>query len=285
MEIPVVYEDDHLLVVNKPPGLVCHPTKPDGRSSLVEQLRLRVRGLDTPRLVNRLDRETSGLVLVAKGREAASELGRLWESRDVEKEYWAIVHGHPQEDRGRIDAPLGPALDSPVAVQDTVRPDGVPARTEYEVLCRFVRSVPLVPDPRWWPAEAGVAGSRTVGAELPMSDPCPFSLVRLWPRTGRKHQLRIHLAHWGHPVVGDKLYGGDPGLYLAFVQGRLTAEDQVRLILPAQALHAGGLRFGWRGRLWEFRAEPFPAFLEFLREAGVDPSVWKRSGEKAVGGG
>jgi len=270
--LPVLYEDADLLVVNKPPGLVCHPTKPDGRSSLVEQLRLRAGPSSAPHLVNRLDRETSGLVLVAKRRETASELGKLMENRRVEKEYLAIVHGHPQETRGRIEAPLGPDPDSPVAVKDRVVAGGAPACTDYEVLVRFVRPVPRRPDPRWWGDENATEPDPAARDEEAPPAPQPFALVRLWPRTGRKHQLRIHLAHLGHPVVGDKLYGGDPLLYLAFAQDRLTAADRARLILPAQALHAAALRFEWRGRLWEFRAEPFPVFVEFLREAGVDLS-------------
>ncbi len=148
--LEILYEDEDLLVVNKPPGLVCHPTKPDGRSSLIACLRAHLGPGATPSMVNRLDRETSGLVLVAKTRAAASELGRLTEQRAVEKAYLGIVHGHPAQDQGRIEAPLGRDPDALVAIQDTVRPDGAPAITEFHVLCRFVRPVPDRPDPRWW---------------------------------------------------------------------------------------------------------------------------------------
>jgi 23S rRNA pseudouridine1911/1915/1917 synthase len=283
--LPVVYEDDELLVVNKPPGLVCHPTKPDGRSSLVEQLRLRGGPEATPHLVNRLDRETSGLVLVAKRRETASELGKLMEGRAVQKVYLAIVHGHVRDDRGRIEAPLGPDPESPVTIKDRVVATGVPAVTDYEVLCRFERPIPLRPNPGWWEDEAAASPVGERAGTIPMSEPRPFSLVRLWPGTGRKHQLRIHLAHLGHPVVGDKLYGGDPGLYLAFVEGRLTPEDRVRLILPAQALHAAGLSFWWRERRWVFAARPFPMFVEFLRGGGVDEAVLGEEGWGPDGAG
>jgi 23S rRNA pseudouridine1911/1915/1917 synthase len=96
----------------------------------------------------------------------------------------------------------------------------------------------------------------------------PFSLLRLLPRTGRKHQIRIHLSHIGHPIVGDKIYGGDVDLYLALVEGRLTDEQRARLILPNHALHASALRFEWRGRAVEFRCEPEKWFTEFLATAG-----------------
>jgi 23S rRNA pseudouridine1911/1915/1917 synthase len=103
----IVPEDADLLVINKPAGLACHPTKSDGHSSLVCRVRAYLGPDVTPRLVNRLDRETSGVVLVVKTPEAARELGRVFESRSVAKEYLALVHGHVAGERGLIDARLG----------------------------------------------------------------------------------------------------------------------------------------------------------------------------------
>src|SRR5215468_319526 len=103
----IIHEDDELLVINKPAGLVCHPTKTDEYSSLISRVRLYLGKDATAHLVNRLDRETSGVTLVAKRDDTARELRRLWENRSVEKEYLAIVHGHFRDDKGLIDAPLG----------------------------------------------------------------------------------------------------------------------------------------------------------------------------------
>ncbi len=234
----IIHEDDELLVINKPADLVCHPTKGDEYSSLISRVRLHLGPDAKPHLVNRLDRETSGVTLVAKTAAVAGELGKLWETRVVQKEYIAIVHGLVREEHGLIEAPLGKDESSIVAIKDCVRADGAASQTEYWVERRFVRR----------------EGS--------------FSLLRILPRTGRKHQIRIHLAHIGHPIVGDKIYGGDVDLYLALVEGRLTETQRAKLILPNHALHASALRFEWRGRAVEFRCEPGRWFAEFLTTDG-----------------
>ncbi len=191
-------------------------------------------------MINRLDRETSGVVLIAKNPQAAGELGKILASRAIAKEYLAIVHGHVAAEEGTIDAPLGRDEQSHVVIKDCVRPDGAPAQTDFFVERRFSR-----------PATNN-------------SQPSTFSLLRLIPHTGRKHQIRIHLAHLGHPIVGDKLYGGDEDCYLAFVQYRLTDAQRAVLILENHALHARAISFSWRGRQVEFSCPPEPWFTDFL---------------------
>ncbi len=237
MMLNILHEDADLLAVNKPAGLVCHPTKGDATSSLIGRLRLYLGEGGKAHLINRLDRETSGVMLVAKNAEAAGELGKIWESRGARKEYLAIVHGTMRPEPGVIDLALGKDEASEVAIKDCARPDGARAETEFLVERHFQR------------------------------DQRAFSLVRLWPRTGRKHQLRIHLAAIGHAIVGDKLYGADEKAYLAFVKGELTERQREELMLANHALHAERLCLTWRGEERMFAAPPEAAFQEFCRSA------------------
>ena len=184
--------------------------------------------------MNRLDRETSGLVVVAKSARVAGELGKLFASNAVTKIYWAIVHGHVEPDSFTIDAPLGKDDASAVAIKDCVRADGAPARTGVTVRTRFERDGAL------------------------------FTWVEVKPETGRKHQIRIHLAHGGHPIVGDKIYGDDEQRYLRFVMRALTRADEAALLVANHLLHAQRLEAEWRGRSWRFAAEPDPVFKAML---------------------
>ena len=318
--LAVIHEDADLLVVQKPAGLVCHPTKNGELSSLIGRARLHLSRegreagdedlakegpsppsrssrknpqletqnskLTTCHLVNRLDRETSGVVLIAKNSQTAGELGKILESRAVEKEYLAIIHGHVAVESGTINAPLGKDEHSRVAIKDCVRPDGAPAQTDFIVERRFEKMISRES------GEVGEEISAKNKCSLPSRSsrdiselkthnsqskiqPQPFSLLRLLPRTGRKHQIRIHLAHLGHPVVGDKIYGGDEDCYLAFVQDRLSEAQRARLIFENHALHALAIRFSWRDRQWEFSCPPEPWFTEFLSREDREVHVAK----------
>jgi 23S rRNA pseudouridine1911/1915/1917 synthase len=178
--------------------------------------------------VNRLDRETSGLVLVAKTSPAARRFGLLMQQCRLRKEYLAIVWGWPQWDTKVVDAPLdrqGKHQQSAIWLKQMIHPAGAPAQTELRVEQRFV--MPGAPPSR-----------ASLGRALPTDK---FSLVRAIPRTGRTHQIRVHLASVGHPIVGDKIYGPDEQLYLLFIETGWTPQLQQQLLLPRHALHSAKL--------------------------------------------
>ena len=204
----VVFEDEDVLVVDKPGGMVCHSAQRAEYGSLAEWLR--EHGVETPRMINRLDRETSGLVVVAKNERAAKTLGKAVLRREIEKQYVAICWGDFKEERGVIDQPIGVSRTSVVYTKRVVDgAAGKPSVTEFAV-------------------EERLRG---------------FTVVRLTPRTGRAHQLRVHLAWLGHPIVGDKIYGPDESWYLRFIEKGVTDEMLEHLLLPRHALHAGHTAF------------------------------------------
>ncbi|MFQ5503779.1 MAG: RluA family pseudouridine synthase [Planctomycetota bacterium] len=214
-ELCIHHEDPLLLVVDKAPGMVVHPSAGRRGGTLINLLHARYRNLDepakdiVPKLCHRLDRETSGLILVAKDEQAHSFIRKQFEDHSVMKSYLAIVEGEMQLAEGWVDLPLGKARNSPIRVKVEPRRDGLPALTHYEVL------------------------ERRRG----------MTLVECFPRTGRQHQLRVHLAAIGHPVVGDKLYGPEERYFLDDVKGCLGESSLERLRLPRHALHSHGLSF------------------------------------------
>jgi 23S rRNA pseudouridine1911/1915/1917 synthase len=252
----VISEDDELLVVDKPAGLVCHSASRDGQPSLATWLR--ERGIGTPRMVNRLDRETSGLVVVAKTERAAKSLGKQALHRGIEKEYLAICWGEFEQENGIVDRPIGLTKDSAVYTKRVVdEAFGKPCVTEFTVERRF--------------GGGGTAAERrdhNDAVAAPLSRGAGFTVVRLRPRTGRAHQLRVHMVWLGHPIVGDKVYGPDETLYLQFIKGGVTEEMLRQLLLPRHALHAERVAFRHprTGLFCEFRAE-LPADMQtFINE-------------------
>ncbi len=227
----IIDETDEYVVVDKPPFLLVHPTKPSGAPTLWKQLRellaFEIANGGQVSIVNRLDRETSGLILVAKTSAAARRFGLLMQRHGLRKEYLAIVCGWPEWDAKIVDAPLdrrGKHEKSEIWLKQMIHPAGAPAQTELRVERRFIRSAG-----RARPPGAPVGNAREVDR---------FSLIRAFPRTGRTHQIRVHLASIGHPIAGDKIYGPDEQLYLRFIRTGWTPELEQRLLLPRHALHS-----------------------------------------------
>lgn len=237
----ILYEDNSLLAIRKPANLPVHPSGRYFRNTLLLQL-LESRGEDldsTPlRIVHRLDRETSGVILFGKSREAAAGLAGQFENREVAKRYLAIVHGVPSADRFLVDGRIGRDSASPVRKAMTVIESGRPARTGVHVLRR--------------------------GPE--------HSLIVARPYTGRLHQIRVHLRHAGHPIVGDKVYGRDPSLFVRFVSGGLSHEDRRKLFWKRQALHAWRIRLRHpeSGRIITLEAPVGKAWIGAARRLGLD---------------
>jgi 23S rRNA pseudouridine1911/1915/1917 synthase len=249
----IVDETDEYLVVDKPPFLLIHPTKPNGAPTLWKELRellaFEIASGGQVSIVNRLDRETSGLVLVAKTSAAARRFGLLMQRQHVKKEYLAIVSGWPEWERYFVDAPMdrqGKHQESAIWLKQMIHPSGAPAQTEFLVERRFVRSI-VTPSPLasrlplcGQGEHEGEGQGKVHGKKSPYGEE-KFTVVRAIPRTGRTHQIRVHLSAIGHPIVGDKIYGPDEQLYLRFVDAGWTPELEQRLLLPRHALHSAKL--------------------------------------------
>jgi 23S rRNA pseudouridine1911/1915/1917 synthase len=240
LDFKIIDETPDYAVIDKPPFLLIHPTKPDGPRTLWQELRelfaFEIAAGGQVSIVNRLDRETSGLVLVAKRPDVARRFGALMQQRRLKKEYLAIVCGWPEWEHTRVDAGLdrqGKHQYSAVWLKQMIHPLGASAQTEFRVERRFVRATGRR-RPLGTPLEDARAADK-------------FSLIRAIPHTGRTHQIRVHLASIGHPIVGDKIYGPDEQLYLRFIESGWTAKLQRQLLLPRHALHSARLAIEGEG--------------------------------------
>ena len=237
--LDIVYEDDDILALNKQADLIIHPARGNWTGTLVNGLayyfqenwrdlpgrpagirELPSRGdVFRPGIVHRLDRDTTGIMLIAKTELALWRLGRQFELRKIAKTYSAIVHGLFELDEDVIDSPIGkhPRIREKYSVHRlTGRPFPAttkPAVTRYKVLRRL----------------------RNVGRSS-----ASFSVMELYPKTGRTHQLRVHMSYAGHPIVGDRMYGGGP-IYRSQLEGR--PDEAVGPLITRQALHAQSIEF------------------------------------------
>ncbi len=211
IQLDVLFEDEHLIVVNKPPGMVVHPARGHWSGTLASalvhhcQVLSAVGGPSRPGIVHRLDRDTSGVIVAAKSDLAHLRLAEQFEQRTVRKTYVALVRGFNDRDRDRVDLPIGkhPYHREKMAI----RADHVtsrPAITDFVVTQRFGR----------------------------------FALLEIHPKTGRTHQIRVHLAHYGAPVLADRLYAGHASVTARDLGG--TGEE---IVLERQALHSLRLEF------------------------------------------
>lgn len=231
----IVYEDARLLVIGKPGDVVCHPSKAGPWSSLVGAAR-EYTGLPTMHLVFRLDRETSGIVVLAKDAKRASRLQVAMQERKVGKVYEAVLTGALHEPV-TVNQPLGDDVNSPVFVKSAVREDGQPSVTHFTPLA--------------------VSGDRA------------FTRVRVVTETGRKHQIRAHAQWLGHSIVGDKIYGPDARCYLEFIDHGWTPALAEKLLMPRQALHCAQIDLRGAGLEHVFAA-PLPEDLrEFCARHGL----------------
>jgi len=231
----VLYEDDALVVIDKPPGVLAHPTDTASGASISELAVSRygelptLQGADRPGIVHRLDAGTSGVMVLARTADAFRQLMQQFRDRRVEKHYLALVYGEPRFDSGWIEAGIARDEKYPGRMAIAAEGEGREARTYYEVVERF----------------RGLA------------------LVRAQPKSGRTHQIRVHLTSIGLPLVGDKLYRRKGGHSIRLADDAPT---------PArQCLHAASLRFvhPTSGESVSFEAAPAPDFarmLEWVRE-------------------
>lgn len=244
-EFEIIEETADYLVVNKPAPLQIHPSKPADAGltlwdGLRELLAYEIANGGQVSIINRLDRETSGLVLIAKNTPAARMFSKAMMRRQVQKSYLAIVHGSPDWESIVCERPIlraGEVTESAIWVRQMVHEQGAPCVSDFRVLKRWRQ------------------GDRS------------FSLTEAKPHTGRMHQLRVHLAHLGHPVVGDKIYNDEGSGYLEFLETGWTPALSARLLLPRQALHSHTLELETSDgrRQWE---APLTADLQsFMRSS------------------
>ena len=209
LQLDVLYEDEYLIAIDKPANIACHSNKKHFSYNIINYFKQKLKTEYEPRLLHRLDYETSGVLLLSKTKEAHQILQEDFENRTIEKMYQSIVHGHLKNKAGSIKGDIVNA-GSRVALKKTIDPSNANAQTDYEVAKEFLS----------------------------------YSLIQVFPRTGKQHQIRVHLSSLGHPIVGDKLYGKDEHYFLDFLTDTFSNEYfEKELGLSRHALHASELHF------------------------------------------
>jgi tRNA pseudouridine32 synthase / 23S rRNA pseudouridine746 synthase len=251
----LLYRDALMLVIDKPAGFAVH-RGPKGGESLEDHFDALRFGLPRrPALAHRLDRETSGCLVLGRHRKALAQLGRLFKSGAVEKTYWAVVEGGPEVDEGVIELPLG-RLDASRGWWMKHDPQGQPAVTKWRVLGRSTLTSPCKGEVE--PPAAGRVGVSNEAAQAKT-----MTWLALEPVTGRTHQLRVHCTEMGWPIVGDTIYGnaprvGGPGLHLharEVVVPLYKNRPPIRVVAPVPPpMRERLVLCGWQGET----AEPSP---------------------------
>lgn len=244
-ELPVVFEDRAIYAIDKPPGLPVHPSASYHRNTVSFILQEKFGHAEAPRIAHRLDRETSGLLLCAKGPDHERTLKYAFETRRMKKSYLAIVRGELATASGTIDLPMA-RPERGLHLLMEVRAGGLPAVSDYRVRAR--------------------APGHT--------------LVEMAPRTGRQHQLRVHLAALGHPIVGDKLYGPErEAPFLETIDSGLTPDLIARLGHARHALHAFRLELEHpvTKRQLALEAPLSPDLVLLWSQLGGDPTRFDRA--------
>jgi 23S rRNA pseudouridine955/2504/2580 synthase/23S rRNA pseudouridine1911/1915/1917 synthase len=203
--VPVLYEDDALLVVHKPAGVLTVPDRWDPQAANLDE---RLKELiPESSVVHRLDKETSGVMVFAKTSESHRSLSLQFQNRGVQKTYWALVRGMVETASGLIDLPI--AEHPKVPGKMYIHPSGKPSQSEYRVMEKYQK----------------------------------FSILHVFPKTGRHHQVRVHLQAIGYPLAVDQLYGGSEAIYLSEFKRNYRGKDKEKPLLHRVSLHALSLEF------------------------------------------
>ena len=210
--LDIIFEDDHILIINKSPDMVVHPARGHASGTLANAVKhycnvlSEINGKSRPGIVHRLDRDTSGVMIIAKTDFSHGHIARQFENREVKKEYIAVVEGRVDFDSDIIQLPIGrhKRLREKMAVRYDI---GKPGISRYKVVERFAK----------------------------------HTVIKIFPKTGRTHQIRVHMKYIGHPIVADSLYGNNDSFSLSEISKDGIKEEKP--LIDRQALHASKIEF------------------------------------------